>query len=144
MKYKFHLKYATSFLLYFGIREQKQILIRENRFIVFQNIPHWDLYTFACVWTNCRSTFATLIEVSPKHGFWKHPPLLPVSKNVDLSFYFLRTGIKRSYSVPSQDYAADDLSNQCFERSKMRLFDPMCEGSHFRGEEWSGIGGWFS
>ena len=27
-------------LLYFGIREQKQILIIENRFIVFQNIPH--------------------------------------------------------------------------------------------------------
>ena len=26
--------------LYFGIREQKQILIIENRFIVFQNIPH--------------------------------------------------------------------------------------------------------
>ena len=27
-------------LLYFGIREQKQILIIENRFIVFQNIRH--------------------------------------------------------------------------------------------------------
>ena len=27
-------------LLFFGIREQKQILIIENRFIVFQNIPH--------------------------------------------------------------------------------------------------------
>ena len=27
-------------LLYFGIREQKQILIIKNRFIVFQNIPH--------------------------------------------------------------------------------------------------------
>ena len=26
--------------LYFGIREQKQILITENRCIVFQNIPH--------------------------------------------------------------------------------------------------------
>ena len=29
-------------LLYFGIREQKQILIIENRFIVFQYIPHLD------------------------------------------------------------------------------------------------------
>ena len=27
-------------LLYFGIREQKQILIIEKRFIVFQNVPH--------------------------------------------------------------------------------------------------------
>ena len=27
-------------LLYFGIKEQKQILIIENCFIVFQNIPH--------------------------------------------------------------------------------------------------------
>ena len=27
-------------LLYFGIRQQNQILIIENRFIVFQNIPH--------------------------------------------------------------------------------------------------------
>ena len=35
--------------LYFGIREQKQILIIENRFIVWQNIPHLDLYTFACL-----------------------------------------------------------------------------------------------
>ena len=30
-------------LLYFVIREQKQILIIENRFIVFENIPHYDL-----------------------------------------------------------------------------------------------------
>ena len=27
-------------LLYFGIREQKQILVIENHFIVFQNILH--------------------------------------------------------------------------------------------------------
>ena len=29
-----------------------------------------SLFTFACVWTNCRSTFTTLTEVSPKHAFW--------------------------------------------------------------------------
>ena len=29
-----------GWLLYFGIREQKQTLIIENRSIVFQNIPH--------------------------------------------------------------------------------------------------------
>ena len=29
-----------GYLLYFGNGEQKQILIIENRFIVFQNIPH--------------------------------------------------------------------------------------------------------
>ena len=29
-------------LLYFRIKEQKQLLIIENRFIVFQNIPHLD------------------------------------------------------------------------------------------------------
>ena len=70
----------------------------------FQNIPHSDLYTSACVWTNCRSTFATLIEKSPKRAFWTHQSILQVSKNVGLSFYFLRMEIKRSYSVPSQDY----------------------------------------
>ena len=42
------------------------------------------------------STFATLIEVSSKHAFWTHQALLQVSKNVELSFYFLHTGIKRS------------------------------------------------
>ena len=44
-----------------------------------------------------------------------HQPLLHVSKNVDLSFYFLRTEIKRSHSVPSQDYMMDDSSNRRFE-----------------------------
>ena len=74
-------------------------------------------------------------EVSPKHVFWTHQSLLQVSKNVDLSFYFLRMGIKRSHSVPSQDFTADDSSNRCFECSKMQLlFEPMCE-------EWSVFGG---
>ena len=118
-------------LLYFGIREQQQILIIENRFIV----P----YAFACVWTNCRSTFA-----SPKHAFWTHQPLLQVSKNVILRFYFLRTGIKRSHSVSSQDYTANDSSNRCFECSKMQLFEPMCESWHCHGEQWSVFGDWFS
>ena len=59
-----------------------------------------------------------------KHAFWTHQALLQMSKNVDLSFYFLRTGIKRSHSVPSQDYTADDSSNRCFECSKMQLFEP--------------------
>ena len=81
---------------------------------------------------------------SPKYAFWTHQPILKLSKNVDLSFYFLRTGIKRSHSVPSQDYTVDDSSNRCFECSKMHLFEPMCESSHCRGEEWSAFGGWGS
>ena len=48
-------------LLYFGIREQKQILIIENRFIVSQNIPHYDLYTLLHAFEPIPSTFATLI-----------------------------------------------------------------------------------
>ena len=56
--------------------------------------------------------------------------LLQVSKNVTLSFNCLRTGIKRSYSLPSQDYTADNSSNRCFECSKMQLLEPMCENSH--------------
>ena len=44
---------------------------------------------------------------------------LKVLKNLDLSFYVLRTGIKRSHSLLSQDYTADDSSNRCFECSKM-------------------------
>lgn len=42
--------------LCFGIREQKQMLIIENPFIVFLNIPHKDSYAFACFWTNCWTT----------------------------------------------------------------------------------------
>ena len=57
---------------------------------------------------------------------------------------FLSTGIKRSHSVPTQDYTADDLSNRCFECSKMELLEPMCESSHCRGEEWFVLGDWFS
>ena len=110
----------------------------------FKIFPLQDLYTFACVWTKFRSTFATLIKVTPKHAFWRHQPLLQVSKNVALSFYFLRTGIKRNHSVPSQDYKADDSSFRCFECSKMQLFEPMFESSHCRGEEWSAFDGWFS
>lgn len=49
--------------LYFGIREQKNSIILENRFInIFQNILHYDLYTLANIWI-------TLIEVYPKHVF---------------------------------------------------------------------------
>ena len=61
-----------------------------------------------------------------------------------LSFYFLRTAIKRSHSMPSQDYTADDSLNRYFECSKMQLFEPMCESSHCRVEELSEFGGWFS
>ena len=35
-----HINKYEGCLLYFGIREQIQILIIENRYIVFQNIPH--------------------------------------------------------------------------------------------------------
>ena len=49
-----------------------------------------------------------------------------MSKNVNLSFHFLRTAIKRNHSVPSQDYTADDSSNRCFECSKI------CESSYCR------------
>ena len=109
---------------------------------MFFKIFPFKIYT--CFWTNCRSTFATLIEVSSKHTFCMHQQLLQVSKNVDLSLYFLCTGIKRSHSVQNQEYMADDSSNRCFECSKMQLFEPMCESLHFRGEEWSVFGGWFS
>ena len=57
---------------------------------------------------------------------------------------FLRTGIKRSHSVASQDYTADDSSNPCFECSKMQLFEPMCESLYCRGEEWCVFDRWFS
>ena len=62
-----------------------------------------------------------------------------------LKFHFcLRTGIKRSHSMPSQGYTADDSSNRCFECSRMQLFERMCESSNCRSEEWSVFIGWFS
>ena len=36
----YNFNFYEGWLLYFGIREQKQILIIENRFIVFENVPH--------------------------------------------------------------------------------------------------------
>ena len=101
----------------------------------FKIFPIKIYNTCASVWTNCRSTFATLIAVSPKHAFWTHQKLLQVSESVDLLFYFLLTGIKRNHSVPSQYYMADDSSNRCFQWSKMQLFEPMCERSRCCGEE---------
>ena len=85
-----------------------------------------------------------MIEVSPEHAFWTHQPLLLVSQNVDLSFYFLRTGIKRCHSVPSLDYTAHDSSNRYFECSKKQLFEPTCDRSHCRGKKWSVFGSWLS
>ena len=46
-------------------------------------------------------------------------------KTLTSHFTFYISGINRSHSVPSQDYTADDLSNRCFESSKMQLFKPM-------------------
>ena len=198
--------------LYFRIREQKQVLIIENRFIIFQINPplrsthfcvrlhqlskhschsHWcnsktctlnasigssdvekrwslvlcftygnknksfsaksGLYggwliksTFwvlknAYIWTNCRSTFATLTDVVPKHALWMHQSVLQMSKNVDLLFNLIPTGIT-SHSVSSQDYMGDESSNRSFECSKMHAFEPMCESSNCRGEELSVFG----
>lgn len=47
----------------------RRILIIEYHLIFFQNISYEGLYTFAWVWINCRSNFATLIGVSPKNFF---------------------------------------------------------------------------
>ena len=38
--FHFEKPFYEGCLLYFGIREQKQILTIDNRFIVFQSIPH--------------------------------------------------------------------------------------------------------
>ena len=45
-----------------------------------------------------------------------------MSKNVDLLVYFLRTGIKRSHSVPTQDYKVDDLLNDVLNAQKCSCF----------------------
>ena len=73
-----------------------------------------------------------------------HQPFLQVSKNVDLFFYLLGTGIKRSHSVPRQDYTANDSSIRCFECSKMQSFELLCESLQCRSEELFVFGGWFS
>lgn len=44
--------------VYFGNRGKTGISIIKNHSMVFQNIYHNYLYTFACVWTNCLSIFA--------------------------------------------------------------------------------------
>ena len=43
-----------------------------------------------------------------------------------------------------QVWATKLVNAQCIECSKMQLFEPMCESSNCRGEEWSVFGDWFS
>lgn len=110
----FTFSWWTGVAFLFGIGDHKPLIIKNNIF-VFQN---------------CRSSFTTFIEVSPKHAFWKHQPLHQRSKNLDPSVCFSRKGIKRSHSVRSKDYTVDDSSNRCFGCSKLQLFEPICESSH--------------
>ena len=67
-----------------------------------------------------------------------------VEKRWPLILFFFRTEIKRSHSVTSQDYTADDSSKRCFECSQMQLFEPICESLHCRDEELYVFCGWFS
>lgn len=44
---------------------------------------------FSCIWSNRRNTtFATPIEIPPKHVYWIRPPSFQVSKNADFTVYF--------------------------------------------------------
>lgn len=109
-----------------GLIMKIRIFINENGFIIFQNILHQDLYTFACAQTNFRSTFSTPIETPPKHGFWMLQQHFLATKIVDPAFFSWCVGIKRSHWVPSQGCTADDPSIRRFGRSKRRWFEPMC------------------
>ena len=122
---------------------KKQICIIENGFIVFRSILHDDRYTFACVWTNPNSIFATVKFVSQKHGFWTLQQLLQAMKIVDHAVFSSRMGIKKNYWVPSQDYTADDPLIRCFYRLNIQLFASMCESSHYRDGEWFVVSGLF-
>ena len=62
---------------------------------------------------------------------WTHRPLLRVSKNVDFSFYFLRTGIKRSHSV-LRHHQINVLSAQ-----KCSCLSRCVRARIIRSEEWS-------
>ena len=93
--------------------------------IVEALLPQSECISRTCILT--ASTASSAVE--------KHWPLI----------LFFTFGNKKSHSVPSQDYTADDSSKRCFECSKRQLFEPMCKrSSHCRGEEWSVFGGWFS
>ena len=118
-------------LLYFRVREQKQWLIIENRFTVFQRSIHFSTRLNQLSKHFCHSDWGI------SKIYILNASFLQVSKNS----FFLLWGIKRSLSVPSQ---ADDSLSRCFRCSKMQLFEPMRESSHCCGEEWSVFGGWFS
>ena len=68
------------------------------------------------------------------------------SERINCFFRYRKTLISHFifYVRESQDYTADDSSNRCFECSKMQFFEPVCESSHCRGEEWTVFDGWFS
>lgn len=126
----FTFSWWTGVAFLFGIGDHKPLIIKNNIF-VFQN---------------CRSSFTTFIEVSPKHAFWMQQALLQVSKNFDFSVCFLRAGMKRSHSMPGQDYMADGSWNQCF---GYRCFDFLKHNCRTKGcvpqrIDWSALFYWYS
>lgn len=70
---------------------------------------------FSFLWTNLKALLHSYWCFS--ETFWMQQPLLQMSKNDDFLVCFLHTGRKRSHSMPSQDYTANDSSNRCLGRS---------------------------
>ena len=63
-----------------------------------------------------------------------------VEKRRTYVLYFMWRNKKKSFGAKADDLSPDDLSNQCFECSKVQL---MCERFHCRREELSVFGRWF-
>lgn len=70
---------------------------QSSEIIFFLNIPHEDSF----------EPIAGVVA-TPKYEFWIQQLLSQMSKNVDPQLVFLRTGIRRSNSLASQDCTADN------------------------------------
>ena len=70
----------------FGVIKKLQTFMIKIDYVVFQNILHEDQCIFVCVWTNFRSTFFTLIEVTAKYAFWMYQSF---SSNVEKHSYVI-------------------------------------------------------
>lgn len=103
-------------------------------FVDFQTMPNEDLYTFASVWTNYKNIFTILIAVSPKNMLSEcSDRFLKCLKTLLSQLLFMYGNKKKSFGDKSELYG----------QWQMRLFGPMCESSHCRGEKCSILVDWF-
>ena len=100
----------------------------------------------ACVWTNCRSTFATFAWLRYLQNMHSERINRFFRCRKTLTFHFIFYVREEKEVIRFQVRTKRRMTHQIYDLSaqKMQLFVAMCESSYCRSEEWSVFGGWFS